>query len=131
LIRIFFGAAPGDAAYDRLMNGYGKLGPYGLVWNIGARQLEAFTEIRDLLTAQFAGGREGWPEGAEQSILGRLHADGPVDATMLGNLIYMVEMGRYDTYSLFRWLTKFAAENPEMMDRIAQETTGAGAGEKS
>jgi hypothetical protein len=33
----------------------------------------------------------------------------------------MVEMGRYDLHSLFRWLLKYAADNADIMQRIAAE----------
>ncbi|MDG2123541.1 MAG: cytochrome P450, partial [Verrucomicrobiales bacterium] len=117
LIRLFFWASQGSERYDRLLEGYQKLGPYGLVWNIGPPQIEAFTEIRDRLQEDAVN-----PEHVGSGcILGRLCDEGVLDETLLGNLIYMVEMGRYDTYSLFRWLTKYAAEHPECLERIAHE----------
>lgn len=131
LIQTFFGARLGTAAFDRLLDSYRELGPFGLVWNLGPRQERAFAAIRDYLTELFAGSPEQHPPGSQFSILGRLHGDGAVDATLLGNLIYMVEMGRYDTYSLFRWLTKYAAENPALLERIAGEDAEAPAGGRS
>lgn len=44
-----------------------------------------------------------------------------LDDTMLGNLIYMVEMGRDDATVLFRWLSKYACEQPESMEKIFRE----------
>ncbi len=121
LIQVFFGAQFGSPQFERVMQGYHKLGPYGLVWNIGEKQKEAFVEIRDYLIEQFTGPPETRPPGSEDSILGQLVREGALDATLLGNLIYMVEMGRYDTYSLFRWLTKYAAEFPDLLTAIAHE----------
>lgn len=125
LIQIFFGAQFGSPQFERVMQGYHKLGPYGLVWNIGETQKAAFAEIRDYLLEQFAGPPETRPPGSEPSILGQLVREGALDATLLGNLIYMVEMGRYDTYSLFRWLTKYAAEFPDLLTAIAREDPAA------
>ena len=121
MIQLFFGATSGTEAFDRLMAGYRKLGPYGLVWNITSKQEEAFAEIRDYLIARFSGDPAQLPPAMRQSVLGRMIEDGMPDAVMMGNLIYMVETGRYDNYSLFRWLTKHAADHPTMLDRIAQE----------
>jgi len=45
-----------------------------------------------------------------------------IDETLLGNLIYMVELGRYDLRGLLRWVSKYAAEHPSWLDRIASET---------
>jgi cytochrome P450 len=116
LIRLFFGAPPGTPVFDRLMENYRKLGPYGLVWNVGPAQEQAFCDIREQL--------QGFDGDAIdiRSILGRLRGEEALDDTMYGNLIYMVEMGRYDTHSLFRWLTKYAADHPEYLDRIALES---------
>lgn len=122
LIRAFYGVSPGSEAFDRILAGYRNLGPFGLVWNIGDRQREAFSEIRELLLTHLVRDPSRRPPGARESILGRLVDEGPVDDTMLGNLIYMVEMGRYDTYSLFRWLTKYVGDHPAMAERLARET---------
>jgi cytochrome P450 len=51
-------------------------------------------------------------------VLYRLAANGDLDATSLGNLIYMVEIGRFDVASLMRWLVKLAAENPSVLQEI-------------
>lgn len=122
MLLLFFGAVPGTAAFDRLFAGYQKLGPHGLVWNITGRQQEAFAEIRDFLLGHFSGDPANLPESARQSVLGRMVEDGRPDADMLGNLIYMVETGRYDSHALFRWLTKHAAERPELLARIRHES---------
>lgn len=121
LIRLFFGVDSGTEPFERILRSYHKLGPYGLVWNLGPQQHKAFAELRDYLLELFTGAPEMCPPGSEKSILGQLANEGQLDATLLGNLIYMVEMGRYDTYSLFRWITKYAADHPELLERIAAE----------
>lgn len=121
LVRVFFGASPGTASFDRILAAYGKMGPDGLVWEIGDRQREGFAEIREHLMAEYVRDPARRPPGAAESILGRLVDDGAVDETSLGNLIYMVEMGRYDTYSLFRWLSKYAGAHPSFAERVADE----------
>ena len=128
MILLFFGAAPGTPAFDRLVAGYYKLGPHGLVWNVTDRQREAFVEIRDFLLKFFSGHPADLPAEARHSVLGRMVEDGMPDADMIGNLIYMVETGRYDTHALFRWLTKHAAERPELLARIRDEPSDAAAG---
>ena len=131
LIQLFFGARLGTSTYDALVAGYRKLGPYGLIWNLGENQKAAFSDLRDCLLAHFSGDPRQLPAESRQSILGRMVEEGMPDATMLGNLIYMVEMGRYDSYSLFRWLTKYATDHPEMLARIALEDRDAPAPGKS
>lgn len=48
-------------------------------------------------------------------------ADRALDETMLGNLIYQVEMSRSDMKNLFRWLTRHASDDPEVVDTLATE----------
>ena len=115
LLHAFFGVVPDSEDYGELMRHYRRLGPFGLVWNVGEEQRLAFSDIRSYLLAMAA--RQQPPGG----ILGRLCQGNELDDTMLGNVIYMVEMGRYDLYSLFRWLSKYAATYPDLMQRIAFE----------
>jgi cytochrome P450 len=117
LIRVFFGAMPGAATFKRLIDCYHRLGPHGLVWNITEKQSTAFAALRDELRAELDA-----PEGEfDNGLLGRLAATGEIDDTLLGNLIYMVEIGRYDLRLLLRWISKYAAENSDWIDRIRAE----------
>jgi cytochrome P450 len=117
LARVVFGIGAHCPAYARLAAAYAELGGNGLVWNVGLRQQRACTEIAAILREHIATS-EG-TGGAKGSLLGQLADQGAVSAVMLGNLIYMVEMGRYDMAAFFRWLTWFAARHPEWMDRVA------------
>lgn len=107
LIVLFFGAAAGTPRHARLLAGFRRLGPHGVVWNLTTRQVEAFHALCDELQGSDAGG-----------VMARLQAQGDLDATMLGNLIYMVELGRYDLRGLLRWIVRYAAEQPAWMERI-------------
>jgi len=121
LLRTFFGLPPGTDSFERILKAYHKLGPHGLVWNLGTDQKEAYVEIRDHLLELYGAKPASLPGSPMPSVISRIADQMALDETMIGNLIYMVEMGRYDTYSLFRWLTKFAAQNPVMLERIAGE----------
>ncbi len=127
LITIVFGVMPGTAVYDQLMQGFHALGPDGLVWSIGDPQREAFAAIRTCLRSYHERVMPERPEREASSILERLHAADLLDETMLGNLIYMVEMGRFDTRLLFRWLSRYAAEHTEVAERIAADGVESGA----
>jgi amino acid adenylation domain-containing protein len=117
LIRFIFGTGPQEAAFGDLMEGFRGLGPDGFVWHPGPQQEAAFRRLRarlespDLATGDVAG----------PGVMQQLEALGALDATALGNLVYMVEMGRFDLASLFRWLVKHGAEHPDLLDRIAAE----------
>jgi len=119
LIVLVFGVSPGSAVHARLVAAYHDLGPHGVVWNITDQQATAFR----VLAAELAALR---PDAG--GLLGQMSAQGPVDETMLGNLIYMVELGRYDLRGLLRWISRYAADNAEWLDRIAAETPTPGSG---
>jgi cytochrome P450 len=116
LIVLFFGAEPGSTAHQRLLAAYHQLGPHGVVWNPTERQIVAYRALSAEVTAL----------GADAGgLFGQLLAQSSVDATMLGNLIYMVELGRYDLRGLLRWISRYAADDPAWLERIVTETEGA------
>lgn len=117
LVALFFGTRPGEALHARLLDGYRRLGPHGVVWNVTDRQVAAYRALRDLLATS--------PAPAD-GVLGRLRAQGGVDETMLGNLIYMVELGRYDVRGLLRWISRYAADYPAGLERVALEASSPG-----
>lgn len=119
LVRTFFGATHGTELQRTLVAGFRDLGPYGLVWNPQERQRNAFNGLRDQLLAELERFREGRSEMTPTCLLAVLDGNGELDDTMLGNLIYMVEMGRSDIQNFLRWLSRYAASDPEMCDAIA------------
>ncbi|MBK8766832.1 MAG: cytochrome P450 [Burkholderiaceae bacterium] len=112
LITFFFGPQPGSAGHQRLMAAYRRLGPHGVVWQITGRQAEAYRAL--VADVQALGPEAG-------GLLGRLQAQEHFDETLLGNLIYMVELGRYDLRGLMRWVSRYAADHPAWLERIALE----------
>lgn len=127
LICLFFGACPGSPFFERLMAAYYRLGPHGVVWRITGKQIKAFNELRSEL--QDGASLDHTPPAI--GLLNQTRDSGPVDDTLLGNLIYMVELGRYDLRGLFRWISKYAAEQPAWIDRIASESFRGPTGEDS
>ena len=117
LVALFFGTRPGDALHARLLDGYHRLGPHGVVWNVTDRQVAAYRALRDLLAAS----------PASDGVLARLRGQGDVDETMLGNLVYMVELGRYDVRGLLRWVSRYAVDHPAGLERVALEARSPGA----
>ncbi len=109
--------APGNKHYDYLIKKYWALATPSFAWEIREQQHKIFVDIRDFLLEKLETGIELSPH----SVLAELQSNGGVDETMLGNLIYMVEMGRHDIAGLFRWLSKYASEQPEALEAIATE----------
>ncbi|MBL4819765.1 MAG: cytochrome P450 [Gammaproteobacteria bacterium] len=123
LIYSFFGAQSGSDYFEKLETMYNLLGPNGLEWFPEDKHKRTFNAIRDYLLNQLDEHRDNEGSGLQRSIVGRMYRAGGLDETSLGNLIYMVEMGRYDMRLLFRWLSKYAAENPALLERIAAGKT--------
>lgn len=119
LVEIVFGVQPGSSEHNQLLAGFKKLGPDGLVWIPESPQEEAFADLRDAVweLAERSG------EGSASSVLRRMAAQGDLDETSLGNLIYMVELGRFDMASLMRWLIKLGADHPSTLEDIRSADT--------
>ena len=133
LVALFFGVEPGSDDARLLVDGYRELGPYGLAWNIGPPQRTAFGVIRTLLREALEARRRGSGAMSDRCVLAQVakETSGDVDETMLGNLIYAVEIGRMDVANQLRWITRYAASNPAMLDAISAEAATGIAGERS
>ncbi|MBL9166346.1 MAG: cytochrome P450 [Verrucomicrobiales bacterium] len=121
LIWVYFGAKPGTVEHRRIQEHLHNLGPYGLVWNPQVRQEKAFQAFLADLQGEAAKLRAGSGGLSKSGLLAKMAEDGSVDDSMLGNLIYQVEMGRSDMKNFFRWLTRHASDQPTLLDRIASE----------
>ena len=120
LMQLVLGVPSGSTHATQLREWFAQLGPRGFVWRIGTAQRHAFTSIASELRA--------WLVASEQcghvspdAILQRMRNAGTLDDTMLGNLIYMVEMGRHDMASFFRWILRHAGAHPEALAAIATD----------
>lgn len=119
LLRIFFGAETNSARLARLWDIYSRLGPDGFVWSITEKQIEAYNELREELHTMRETATSSPTQAYASSLLSQLSEQEVADQSLIGNLIYMVEMGRYDLGCLLRWVSKYAAENPEWIERIS------------
>jgi cytochrome P450 len=121
LLLVVFGVRLGDAAFAPLLNGYARLGPKELVWEVGPAQQEAFADLTTV-TRELIADLQRSTADRGPSLLRELVEDvAPIDDTIVGNLIYMVEMGRFDLYSLFHWLTKYLSDYPAVVAAIREE----------
>ena len=114
----FFGLRPSHETFAALEAGYRRLGPEGLVHPIGQEQRDAFEELRTVVWQLVRTVRENPAAFDGDSALARLVTDGDgnqVDETVVGNLIYMIEMGRFDIRSLLRWVLKYLSDHPDVV----------------
>lgn len=125
LVRLFFGARPGSERYKELVARFFRLGPHGVVWNIGETQKREFAEICETLNTLAIDDEAP----GDASYFSAIVRDGNLDEIMLGNLIYMVEIGRYDMGGLFRWIAHNAAVASDWASKIADETDAKAARE--
>lgn len=120
LLQVFFGAKQAEPFFHDLKKCFDEMGLDGLVWTPGPDQEAAFIKIRQLLLNRVKSNGSDTSINADGNILESIAAGGKLSETMLGNLIYMVEMGRFDIYSLFRWMAKYGCDFPQAMKAIAE-----------
>lgn len=111
LAGVFFGASDTDR-FDRICEHFHQLGPHGFVWNPQEPQARAFAQLRDDVVELRN------MKGSEASLLAALDEIEALDDTMIGNLIYMMEIGRFDLRNLLRWLIRYAASDPAWMAHV-------------
>ena len=118
----FVGLPPGDPMFLALEEGFQRLGPNGFVFPIGPEQVDAFGNLRVLMWQIVSALKANARTSSAPGVLGRLlahDAGSKVDETVVGNLIYMIEIGRYDVQSLLRWIVKYLSDHPAVVDELS------------
>lgn len=117
MIRLLYGCPEDHPAFDRLCALHDALGPNDLVWRLDAPQVALFREVREII-----GGLADTPDGlAPRSCLAHIAARDELDDTVFGNLVYMVEMGRYDLYGLLHWVAKYVSCSEETISALRRD----------
>lgn len=114
-----YGVRPGEAAFAQLRDLHARLGPLRFVWKPEAAHRAAHADLMAGVRALLAG-----RDPIRPSILcGVAEAAGaaPPPDPVLGNLVTMVEMGREDVRSLFRWIVKYLSDTPAAVAAIRAE----------
>jgi cytochrome P450 len=123
LIRIFYGVGPASVYFEELKRNHLKMGPKKFVWKVGPDQTQAFERNRASLNRLLEDSAIDPTSLASGSVMGRLSDAGAVDATTIGNLIYMVEMGRSDLEAFFEWIFYFLRQNPSCLDNVRADAS--------
>jgi cytochrome P450 len=124
----FFGLTPEDPMFAALEAGYRRLGPTGFVYPIGSEQREAFSELRVVVWQIVAALKANPHAASSRGQLARLLESGDgsaVDETVVGNLIYMIEVGRFDVRSLLRWVLKYLSDHPAVVADLGVRSIAA------
>lgn len=117
MVMLFFGVKQSSHEFNSLVESYFKFGPNDLVWKLSSAQDEAYAELLAqagllLEECKTSNERRGYLQSA-------FHI-GSVSEAVLGNLIYMVEMGRHDVVGLARWVLKYLGENQYFTGEIRE-----------
>jgi cytochrome P450 len=126
--RLFLGITHEHNAYRRLQQLYGDLDIRKMSLIPSHRDREALEEIVALFRSITQGPADpGWPErGGPQSIVANLLRKDPdalADDTLVGNLVYVIHVGRTDLTSLGVWVLKILGDNREWWERFRSEVS--------
>jgi len=124
LIRTFIGIDRRSALHQDLEDQFFAMAPNGFAWRVGPQQKVAFDIIHARLAA-LASRPAGESDVLPDSVLFRLLQEGATDLTTLGNLIYMIEMGRVDISTFLFRVVNFMGDDPSLFRRIAQDEKSA------
>jgi cytochrome P450 len=125
MLRVLFGVEPGSARSHALKASYSAFGHDPTVRRVRSLQGGAFTAISSLLREMIAE-LECDSDSADSSVLRHLVDSRCLDATALGNLIYMFVPGHSDLFSLWHWTLKYVAQSPAVVARIRLDAGGDG-----
>lgn len=115
MLRYILGAQWGTETGRELTKTYNKYVPDGMTGKISREERRAFEQIWNLIEKQAEG------LGSVNCLLSNIVNSGDIDPTILGNLLQMVELGRYDLQGLFRWLILEMASQVNYLERICNE----------
>ena len=121
LLLTFVGITRQSPIHQELEDQFNAMAPNGFAWRVGPRQKAAFEILRSRLVA-LASVKEDALD--PDSVLYRLAENDATDLTTIGNLIYMIEMGRFDISTFLFRIANFLGEDLSLFKRIV-------AGEKS
>lgn len=116
LFRLILGIGHTARDFDELMKSYERFAPNGIFVVVGREHREIYAGMKSLLL-RHAGELRNSPAGP--NLLGHFVAADRLDETVIGNLIQMVEAGRFDMMGLWAWLIQILGANAWALDQIA------------
>jgi|CXWL01.1.fsa_nt_gi cytochrome P450 len=121
LLQMCFGVRPTDPPFATLEAAYRRMGPSEFAHPVGPEQRAAFEAIREVTWGLVGTDAQPSRTNIGDSVLRRLATSSreAIDQTVVGNLIYMVEMGRYDVRSLMRWVLKYLTDAPDVLEALS------------
>jgi cytochrome P450 len=119
LLVVFLGVRRDDLAFTSLARQYAMLGPREFVWHPQDAQRTANADLVAAVRALIRSAPDN-----QRSVLREIlqyEGEAALDDAVVGNLVYMIEMGRYDLRSLFRWIVKYLSDSPSVVAALRAE----------
>ena len=123
-LRLLLGLEPESARVPEIEAAYRRFGPAAPAYVIRGEEVAAFAEIQALVEPHAEAVRRD-PDRHPPSVLKHMAAQGSLDPTAFGNLLYMLESSNHDVYSLWRWIFKFLSGAPAVVQRLRAAPSGA------
>lgn len=119
MLRLVYGVDANTEFGKILIAAHDKYVPDAMPMVVRESEILNFAALRQLLDQRMAAISAG--QRSAPSLLESILEKGLPDPTVLGNLVQMVQFGRYDTHGLWRWIVHFMSGQPELMNAIAAE----------
>lgn len=118
MLRLMFGVFRDEADFNRLRTCYNDFSwSSAPAYEYRDHESQVFREIREIVMER-ARKIQADDNSPTRSVLQHLAKENTLDDTHIGNLIYMVESGRFDTYSLLRWVVKYLSEQGPLQESL-------------
>jgi cytochrome P450 len=121
MIILFFGVDRDSPMFKKLRESYLLFGPQGIVWKVGSDQQDAFRVIRICVNQVSSEGFDLITKRPVQSFFGEAYHQNNLSEAIIGNMIYMVEMGRYDISGLLCWVLKYMGESQDLVGQLRSD----------
>lgn len=130
LVKLILGVNRTDPEYAQLRSHYAVIDIRTNPCGSGRKKERATAELTSLVRQRASFLREYKRQGADdknsilQNSIDSIR-DASSDDTIIGNLIFMVELGTNDVTGLLRWTLKLLSDNPDWIEHLRKECAGS------
>jgi cytochrome P450 len=115
-LRLILGVTPRSPLCDALTKAHDVYAPDGPFVVMRPRHHPAYAAIRELVLRQVESLKTD--DQAGPSLLRYVVRAGTLDEAVLGNIVHMVEVVRYDIHSFWFWLVKMLSDRPDVVAHV-------------
>ena len=117
---LFYGIEATDAAFPRLKQRFRTIDARKARWSSPRRVTAALADVEEMLRVRAPFDPDA-PPSCLLAALVRTDPDALADRTVLGNLIYIMQITWGDVTGLLLWVIKMLSDHPEWRTRLARE----------